>query len=262
MKILFHKYHGTGNDFVIIDNRNLHWNPDPVNVAFLCDRRLGIGADGLILLNEQPGYAFAMRYYNSDGKESTMCGNGGRCITAFAGKSGLVGKDIKFVASDGEHLSRIIRQDESEMLITLKMKDVKIEAPVEGHYFINTGSPHFILFREQVETMDIIEKAREIRYGKDFNEEGTNVDFVEFQGDGLFVRSYERGVEDETLSCGTGVTASALAAAMEKPGNPGLFRIRTRGGELKVSFKQDHDVFTDIWLEGPARHVYSGEITI
>jgi len=262
MKIGFHKYQGTGNDFIIIDNRVLKLNPDSQQVAFLCNRRFGIGSDGLMLLDEKPGYDFAMRYYNPDGKESTLCGNGGRCMTAFADKLGLIGIESRFFASDGEHISRIIRKEDAQMIVNLKMKDVKVPFLSRDHFFIHTGSPHYILFDENVETMDILKKAREIRYSDCFIEKGTNVDFVEFLEDGLFVRSYERGVEDETLSCGTGVTASSLAAAMLKPDNPGMFRIKTRGGELKVSFNQDQNVFTNIWLEGAAMFVYSGEIKI
>ena len=260
MKIGFHKYHGTGNDFIIIDNRVLGLNPEPKKVAFLCDRHFGIGSDGLVLLNAEPGYDFAMKYYNSDGNESTLCGNGGRCTIAFADQLGLIGIESRFIASDGEHISRIIRKDNTQMIVTLKMKDVKVPFHSQDHFFIHTGSPHYVLFEEEVETMDILKKAREIRYSDCFVEKGTNVDFVEFLEDGLFVRSYERGVEDETLSCGTGVTAAALAAAMLKPDNPGMFRIKTRGGELKVSFNQDKNIFTNIWLEGPVVFVYCGEI--
>jgi len=262
MKIEFHKYQGTGNDFIIIDNRNSGLSPDVKLLASLCDRRFGIGADGLMLLNNKPGFDFGMTYFNSDGKESSMCGNGGRCMTAFASKTGLIGIESRFYAIDGEHHSKILRDNGDEMIISLKMKDVQVVSQPGEHYFIHTGSPHYILFVENVETMDILKKAREIRYSDPYTEEGTNVDFVEFLDDCLFVRSYERGVEDETLSCGTGVTAAAIAAAMMRPGNPGMFRIRTRGGELKVSFKQDHDSFTDIWLEGPATYVFSGEINI
>jgi diaminopimelate epimerase len=262
MNILFHKYHGTGNDFILIDNRSLGLDPDPRQVAFLCNRRFGIGSDGLMLLNDAPGYDFAMRYFNSDGNESTLCGNGGRCMTAFANKLGLAGLEPRFVASDGEHLSRILWKGDDRMIVTLKMKDVNVPGCPPDHSFIDTGSPHYILFVENVETMDIIKKAREIRYSERFAEEGTNVDFVEFKKDGLYVRSYERGVEDETLSCGTGVTAAALAAAIRNPDNPGTFRITTRGGELNVSFKQNQNIFTDIWLEGAVMFVYSGEIEL
>ena len=262
MKIGFHKYHGTGNDFVIIDNRELGLNLNPQQISFLCDRRFGIGADGLMLLNEKPGYDFAMRYYNSDGKESTLCGNGGRCMTAFANLLGLIEFESTFFASDGEHLSNIIRKSDDQMIITLKMKDVLVQFGPQDHFIIDTGSPHYVVFEKNVETIDILKKAKEIRYSDSFRHEGTNVDFVEFLEEGLFVRSYERGVEDETLSCGTGVTASAIAAAILKPGNPGVFRIKTRGGELKVSFSQDQNSFTNIWLEGPAKLVYSGEIDI
>jgi diaminopimelate epimerase len=262
MKIRFHKYQGTGNDFIIIDNRVYGINPDPATILSLCDRRFGIGSDGLILLNNAPGYDFSMRYYNSDGNESTLCGNGGRCLTAFANHLGLISDDSRFVAADGEHLSKITRHDDNQLIVTLKMNDVSVLPPRLGCFFIHTGSPHFVLFEKGVETMDILKKAREIRNNDQFREAGTNVDFVEFLDDCLFVRSYERGVEDETLSCGTGVTAAAIAAAMLNPENPGMFRIKTRGGELKVSFSQDQNIFTNIWLEGPASFVFDGEIDI
>jgi diaminopimelate epimerase len=262
MKIEFFKYHGTGNDFIIIDNRNLQWKPDHQHVASLCNRHLGIGSDGLMLLTDVRGFNFGMTYFNSDGNESTMCGNGGRCMTAFARLLGIVDTKAHFYAIDGEHEAFILTESENITQIKLKMKDVTVEEPVGGNFFIDTGSPHYIIFSTNVNRMDIVKKARKIRYDTCFAEEGTNVDFVEIKNDHLFVRSYERGVEDETLSCGTGITASALAAAVKTHGNPGFFLIRTRGGELKVSFKQKGSVFTDVWLEGPAELVFRGMIEI
>ena len=260
MKIQFHKYEGTGNDFILVDIRDSGWKPERETIAFLCDRHFGIGADGLMLLSEAPGYDFRMTYYNSDGGESTMCGNGGRCMTAFADFLGLGSDRKKFIAIDGEHVSRILQRIPGGMQITLRMKDVGHIEKMDGHYFINTGSPHYVVFANNVQEADVVREGRTIRYNDHFKEEGTNVDLVEVFPDHLFVRSYERGVEDETLSCGTGVTASAIAAAMENPGNPGFYRIRTTGGELKVSFRQDRMNFSDIWLEGPVRAVFSGEI--
>jgi diaminopimelate epimerase len=260
MKIEFYKYHGSGNDFIIIDNRELKWKPDHQQVAQLCDRHFGIGSDGLILLNNSPGLDFGMTYFNSDGNESTMCGNGGRCLTAFAKMLGLVETKARFNAIDGEHEAFILNESENKTLVKLKMKDVVVDEPVGGNFFIDTGSPHYIIFITRVDQMDIVKKARRIRYDTCFAEEGTNVDFVEIKSDHLFVRSYERGVEDETLSCGTGITASALAAAVKIPGNQGYFTIKTRGGVLKVGFTQKGNMFSDVWLEGPAELVFSGKI--
>jgi diaminopimelate epimerase len=262
MKIEFYKYHGTGNDFIIIDNRTLQWKPGQQQVAFLCDRHFGIGSDGLMLLSEMKGFDFGMTYFNSDGNESTMCGNGGRCMAAFARLLGIIDTTAHFHAIDGTHEATLVNELNHLKQIRLKMKDVVVEEPNCGYFFIDTGSPHTIIFSNNVNRLDIIKKARKIRYDTCFAEEGTNVNFVEIKNDHLFVRSYERGVEDETLSCGTGITASALAAAVMNPDNPGFYFIKTRGGDLKVSFRQERNVFSDIWLEGPAKMVYKGEIEI
>jgi len=262
MKTEFYKYHGTGNDFIIIDNRTLRWKPLHNQVAFLCDRHFGIGADGLMLLSETEGADFGMTYFNSDGNESTMCGNGGRCMAAFAEFLGIIKKKAYFMAIDGKQEAIIRDTNRSMKQVRLKMKDAIVEEPTCGYFFIDTGSPHTIIFSKNVDRIDIIKKARKIRYDTCFAEEGTNVNFVEVRTDHLFVRSYERGVEDETLSCGTGITASALAAASRNPDNPGFYNIKTRGGDLRVSFLQKDNLFTDIWLEGPAEMVFKGEIEI
>ncbi|MCX6251566.1 MAG: diaminopimelate epimerase [Bacteroidetes bacterium] len=262
MILAFYKYHGTGNDFILVDNRSYRWKPATEQVAFLCDRHFGIGADGLILLNEKEGFDFEMFFFNSDGKESTMCGNGGRCITAFAHKLSIIGADAKFFAIDGEHVSRILEHSNETIVVSLKMKDVVVDEIIADHHFMNTGSPHYVSFVKDVAGMDVVSKAHLIRYGERFSEEGTNIDFVEIQKDKLFVRTYERGVEDETLSCGTGVTAAALAVAIKNPDNPGYYRVLTKGGQLKVRFTQTGTSFTDIWLEGPAKFIYKGEVCI
>jgi diaminopimelate epimerase len=262
MRIHFHKYHGAGNDFIIIDNRSINWTPDQQHVASLCDRHYGIGADGLILLTEAEGFDFGMIYFNSDGNESTLCGNGGRCITAFSQTLGIINDVACFTAKDGEHIAMIIEIKKELALVKLKMKDVVVDLPVNGEFFIDTGSPHYVIFKKNVNDLDVNNEARKIRYNSIFAKEGTNVNFIEEKADHLFVRSYERGVEDETLSCGTGITASALAAAVKTPGNPGYFKVRARGGDLKVSFTQNGQNFTDIWLEGPAQFVFQGEIDV
>ena len=260
MKIPFFKYQGTGNDFILIDNRSLHWQSSTEEIQFLCNRHFGIGADGLILLSDQPGYDFGMSYYNSDGKESTMCGNGGRCMTAFAHHLGLITAEAHFGAIDGGHISRILEISKDIKKISLKMKDVQVDEIFADHLYLNTGSPHYVTFVKNVEGMDIVSQGHKIRYSERFIDEGTNVNFVEIRKDHLFVRTYERGVEDETYSCGTGVTASALAYAIRCPDNAGFFRILTKGGELTVRFRQEKNSFTDVWLEGPARFVFQGEI--
>lgn len=262
MKTEFHKYHGTGNDFIIIDNRSLKWSPSPEKVALLCDRHFGIGADGLMLLSEKEGFDFGMTYFNADGNESTMCGNGGRCLVAFASSLGLFDRSARFFAIDGEHAGIVLQEGDGAVTVTVQMRDVEVDESAGDHFFIDTGSPHYIVFTRDLDQIDVVREARKIRYDTCFAEAGTNVDYVEVRDNHLHVRSYERGVEDETLSCGTGVTASALATAMKYPDNPGFYIINTRGGELKVSFKQNQNIFTDIWLEGPARFVFQGETEI
>ena len=259
MKIPFSKYHGTGNDFILIDNRQLQWKPRKEEIARLCDRHFGIGGDGLMLLSEKSGFDFHMTYYNSDGMESTMCGNGGRCMIIFARSLAIAGSETRFMAIDGEHLGKVTQKDSSD-IISLKMKDVRVDEIDADHLFLNTGSPHYVIFTQGVETFDIITEAKKIRFNDRFREEGTNVDFVEIRDDRLFVRSYERGVEDETLSCGTGVTASALAYAVKKPAHRTFMDVMTRGGTLRVLYHQEGNAFSDIWLEGPAVLVFQGEI--
>jgi diaminopimelate epimerase len=262
VRIPFYKYHGAGNDFILIDNRDIKWRPDQPIVAFLCDRHYGIGADGLILLTESAGFDFGMIYFNSDGNESTMCGNGGRCITQFANFIGIIDDKARFNAKDGEHFAVIPGFQKGVTTVQLKMKDVVVGEPDHGDYFIDTGSPHYVIFKSSVSELDVITEARKIRYNTLFSKDGTNVDFVEIRENHLFVRSYERGVEDETLSCGTGITASALATAVKIPDNPGYFDVKAPGGDLKVSFTQNGRNFTDVWLEGPVQFVFRGEIEI
>ena len=254
MNITFHKYHGAGNDFIIIDNRLLKWQPLKQQVSFLCDRHFGIGADGLILLNGSDHYDFGMIYFNSDGNESSM--------TAFAKDIDLINKNAHFSASDGEHYSQITGIYNEIMQVRLKMKDVSIIERFGNCIFLDTGSPHYIIFKDSIDDIDVITEARTVRYDPVFAENGTNVDFTVIKEDHLYVRTYERGVEDETLSCGTGVTAAALAAALVNPHNPGNFKVKSRGGELNVSFEQDIDQFTNIWLEGPTQLVFKGVIEI
>lgn len=230
----------------------------------MCDRRFGIGADGLILLQEKAGYDFEMVYFNADGRESTMCGNGGRCIVAFAKHLGLVEKKCHFFAIDGPHKAVIDAPDDpmQETWIELKMKDV-MEVEKSGNtYVLDTGSPHYVHFTEHLDQKDMVTEGRSIRYSDRFRHAGINVNLVEVGEEGLHIRTYERGVEDETLACGTGVTAAALASFFQKPQMPDLMEIPVfaRGGRLSVRFRAyDDGHFSDIWLCGPAQQVFQGQ---
>ncbi|MBU3822543.1 diaminopimelate epimerase [Flavobacteriaceae bacterium XHP0103] len=254
----FYKYQGTGNDFVMIDNRQqLFDKNDTKRIAFLCDRRFGIGADGLILLENHDTLDFKMVYYNADGNESTMCGNGGRCLVAFAKQLGVISKEAIFEAIDGTHHASI----DDNGIVRLQMQDVENVEKYANHVFLNTGSPHHVQFEDRLEDFDIKSEGAKIRYGEPYNEAGSNVNFVKKINDQIFaVRTYERGVEDETLSCGTGVTAVALAmhALGETSGNN--ITLKVQGGELQVSFNVEKDAYTNVWLIGPAALVYKGII--
>jgi diaminopimelate epimerase len=258
MKITFYKYHGTGNDFVIIDNRKAEVEVTRKQVKFLCDRKFGIGADGLMLLNTKAGYDFEMIYYNSDGRESTMCGNGGRCLVKFANDIGIRRSDYKFVAIDGEHEADI----DDDGWVNLKMQDVSKVEHKWGDSILNTGSPHYIKPVNEIRGLNVYKEGKEIRYSKAFEKEGINVNFVEQEEDHIFVRTYERGVEDETLSCGTGVTAAALVSAHNDKGFNRV-EVETLGGKLAVEFdKVDDEHFNNIWLCGPAEFVFKGEVEL
>jgi len=259
MRLHFYKYQGTGNDFILIDNRKNEIQLNAEQVKSLCDRRFGIGADGLMLLELEPGADFKMVYFNSDGNQSSMCGNGGRCITAFAKKMGLINDRTKFIAIDGVHEAVI-----HDGFVSLKMNDVKSIESNSDHYFLNTGSPHYVKFVEDVNSYNVFEEGKKIRYNERFSEEGTNVNFIEKKDDSVFVRTYERGVENETLSCGTGVTASALVAAINGVASGKNYcKISTLGGDLRVKFDKVLETnFYNIWLEGPAEFVFEGQIEV
>lgn len=262
MKLNFYKYHGTGNDFILIDNRDDLFNPGKKLIAGLCDRRFGIGADGLITLNHANGFDFGMKYYNSDGHESTMCGNGGRCLVAFADDLSLTYKKSRFRAADGEHSGYILSQEGNVSYVKLSMTDVLGYRKVGEDFILNTGSPHFVRFVHDINNVDVVKEGRTVRYHNDFQPDGINVNFVEDKSGQLFVRTYERGVEDETLSCGTGVTASVLAYAASGRLHEGIIPIMTRGGGLNLQFMRKDKGFSGIWLEGPAVKVYQGNIDI
>lgn len=260
MLIHFYKYQGTGNDFVLIDNRKGDIQLTNDQVKLLCDRHFGIGADGLMLLENEQNYDFKMVYYNSDGNTSTMCGNGGRCITAFAKHLNIVTDKARFIAIDGPHNAIIYENG----IVSLKMSDVKNIEVGGDHFYLNTGSPHYVKHVEGIDNLNVFEEGRKVRYNDRFKDEGTNVNFIERFDDHLYVRTYERGVENETLSCGTGVTAAALAAA-----SVGLSTsknncvVKTLGGDLNVKFdKVLEHTYYNIWLEGPAQLVFKGSIDI
>jgi diaminopimelate epimerase len=261
LNITFYKYQGTGNDFVIVDNREgVFGDTNAGKVAFLCDRRFGIGADGLMLLQDKEGYDFEMVYFNSDGRTSSMCGNGGRCIVAFAKKLGVINDSAHFIAADGDHYAKV----EPGGWVSLGMNDVKHVEIVEDHCWLNTGSPHYVKAVKGVENYDVFSEGRKVRYSDRFAKEGTNVNFIEPAGGRIFVRTYERGVEDETYSCGTGVTAAALVASLKDMATgKDHCDIKTLGGDLRVRFNRDDDnSFSGIWLEGPAEFVFKGEIEV
>lgn len=259
MKLTFYKYQGTGNDFVMIDNRNNVFDKTNINlVKKLCDRKFGIGADGLILIEDLPDLDFNMVYFNSDGTQS-FCGNGSRCAVSFAKYLGIIDSQAMFLSTDGEHEAWINKSGE----VSLKMHDVEEIEQSASNYFINTGSPHYIVEVNDVDLVDVFIEGQKIRYNDRFRKEGTNVNFVNYKQDSLDIRTYERGVEDETLSCGTGVTASALSWADKYNVPSSKLKVNTKGGELYVAYKRtDTKGFNDIWLIGPAVMVFKGEIEI
>jgi diaminopimelate epimerase len=255
----FYKYQGTGNDFIIVDDRQRTFNTDKGHIAALCQRRFGIGADGLILLQPHHRFDFYMQYFNSDGKESSMCGNGGRCLAAFAHLLGLSKNNIvQFMAIDGMHEAKIM----DNKMVSLKMNNVYHIKVLGDAYELNTGSPHYVAFTNHLKSFDLITNAKEIRYNSNYSKDGINVNFIEPKGtNNLFVRTYERGVEDETYSCGTGVTACAIVQAVKNNFTNGqhVINIETPGGNLTVSYYKNENAFTNVWLTGQAILVFTGE---
>ena len=256
MKIPFQKYQATGNDFVIVDNRAGTLSFTKEQIERICDRKHGVGADGLMLIEKHPTLDFNLVYYNRDGSPS-LCGNGSRAAVKMASSLGIIQQHTKFNAYDGEHEADLLPNGN----VRLKMSDVKEVKRENGSIFINTGSPHDMQFVTEVDKVDVYQQGRAIRYSDKYQPAGTNVNFVQLQEHGIRVRTYERGVEDETLSCGTGVTASALAASFN--GYPSPVKIHTPGGELSVEFKVGQQVaFHDIFLVGPAKKVFEGMLEL
>ncbi|WP_339608585.1 diaminopimelate epimerase [uncultured Roseivirga sp.] len=254
--IQFHKYQGTGNDFVMIDNRQLEIDKSDLSfVSQLCDRRFGVGADGVILIEDHAEFDFEMIYYNPDGSQS-LCGNGSRCAVMFAKSLGIIQDNTEFLAIDGPHEAFITDGE-----VHLLMNDVAEHELIGDDFLINTGSPHYIQYVPNAHDIDVVESGREIRYSDRFKNEGVNVNFIEeCPNNSLVIRTYERGVENETLSCGTGCTAAALSFALKGGESP--IRLNAVGGELQVSFNQENNIFKDIYLIGPAEKVLEGVIEL
>ncbi len=268
MKIHFYKYQATGNDFVLIDNLSGKYAFSQNQIKSICDRKFGVGSDGLMLIEKHPSLHFNLQYYNSDGSQS-LCGNGSRAAVNMAASLGLINGTAKFMAFDGLHEAEIAAGG----IVRLKMNDVREVKKIDEDYFINTGSPHLIHFVADLENYPVYETGRKIRYSEPFMPGGTNVNFVEVKPDNtIFVRTYERGVESETLSCGTGVTAAALGASYHGLTSP--ITIKTRGGDLSVEFQtrqsglsynlpdKEADIFEDIFLVGPAKMVFEGDLEL
>lgn len=253
----FAKYQGTGNDFIMLDNRSgLYNNLNIQQIQRLCDRKFGIGADGLIKLNAHPDLDFEVDYYNADGSKS-FCGNGARCSVQFASDLGIDVTATQFLAIDGVHHAW-----KKGDLIELEMLDVNSTSKDSGAYVIHTGSPHYVVFVENIASFDIVEFGKSVRYNNVYKEEGINVNAVGLISEKSFeIKTYERGVEDETLSCGTGVTAAALAFAIRyNLSGKLLISAKTQGGECKVSFERNDESFTSVRLIGPAEFVFKGEV--
>ena len=261
---VFFKYHGAGNDFILLDDRggDLLGRFDQATIAHWCDRHFGIGADGFMLLRHHPEYDFEMVYYNADGAPSSMCGNGGRCIVRFAHDLGLVRDVYRFLAVDGPHTATLLPDGN----VSLEMLPVsEFRELAEGlTYQLDTGSPHYVTFVPASDTVDVVREGRSIRNRPEYVERGININFVTSHADELTIATYERGVENETLACGTGVTAAAIAQIRRSGQTSGTFRVpvRAKGGLLAVSGTVADGVFTELRLEGPATKVFTGEMPL
>ena len=259
MKLSFSKYEGAGNDFILVDGRKIdsEFATVPV-VAHLCDRHFGIGADGFIILYPSDRADFRMKYFNSDGREGTMCGNGGRCMAAFARRLGVIGEEGVFEAIDGLHQVSL----EKNGRVTLQLNDVQGIRELEDGYLLDTGSPHFVTFTDGLDDIDVFARGRVLRNEPRFRE-GVNINFTQLLPGGIRVRTYERGVEEETLSCGTGITAAAMALVYRDQERAAPVSVNARGGSLTVDFVHESPgFFTQVKLAGPATFVFDGTINI
>ena len=259
----FYKYQGTGNDFIMLDSYHADIKLSTSEIKQLCNRNFGIGADGLIFIKRHPDYDFEMDYYNADGSSATFCGNGARCIVAFAQKLHIIDEETVFIAKDGVHKAEI-----NNNIVKLQMRDVIEYQDKKDFFFVNTGTEHTVIFVDELDKYNVFEKGKKIRYSKEFQPLGTNVNFVEIENNYLKIKTYEKGVEDETLSCGTGIVASALCFSVKnsldfQSSNPSLkdnfiIDIKAKGGDLKVFFNKKNNIFTDIWLQGETNFVFEG----
>ncbi|WP_395054378.1 diaminopimelate epimerase [Flavobacterium sp.] len=260
MSMKFYKYQGTGNDFVIIDNRQEFFPKENIQlIEKLCDRRFGIGADGLILLENHQEYDFKMVYYNSDGNQSSMCGNGGRCIVAFAKFLKVIENSAIFIAIDGLHNATILENE----IVSLQMQNVSQIKITSDYTFLNTGSPHHVTLVNDLQNYDVKNNGAKIRNSSLYGNEGSNVNFVHQLSQNHFaLRTYERGVEDETLSCGTGATATAIAMHATGKTDSSSINLDVQGGKLKVTFDKTNNSYENVFLIGPATFVFEGEIEL
>ncbi len=257
MILEFQKYHGNGNDFILVDNRDGRYQLSLDQIRKICHRRFGIGSDGIIFIEKESDVDYHMNFYNPDGSQS-FCGNGSRCALDFANKLGIINNEARFLAIDGIHEAQI---NGDEMRI--HMSDVSNVEIAEDHIYLNTGSPHYINFVENIGKINVVSEGQAIRYNERFKEVGTNVNFVQLFEDHIESRVYERGVENETYSSGTGSTAQALASFIRKPDLGRDIAVKTRGGVINISFElTGSDSFTKIWLKGKVEHVFSGRIEL
>ncbi len=260
MHLTFQKYQGTGNDFIIVNNLHSTWdNLDIGSIKFLCDRKFGVGADGLIKINKSKDYDFEMDYYNSDGTKS-FCGNGARCAVTFVKQNIIEKNQYIFSAIDGIHHASI-----SKSLVSLKMNNTTCKFVPNGDHILNTGSPHYVKYVDSFNNLDVFKEGRKIRFSEAFKSEGINVNFVErLSSHSIAIRTYERGVEDETLSCGTGATACAIVNSLvEDLYGVQSIKVGVKGGELEVTFnRMSESEFEDIRLIGPAIKVFEGTIDL
>ncbi|MDR0420743.1 MAG: diaminopimelate epimerase [Prevotellaceae bacterium] len=259
----FCKYQALGNDFILIDNRQKTFDLQPEYISFLCNRHFGVGADGLMLVENCDDADFKMQFFNSDGNASTMCGNGSRCIVAFARKLGIFENETIFKSGAGMHSAKILSENGNVFDIKVKITDVNKIVRGDGYWFINTGVPHCVIFTDSINDVDVIGEGKTWRHSPLFPE-GANVNFVEIcDNEKLKLATFERGVEDETLACGTGATASAIAVFDKLRNNVTSYEIHAKGGKLKISFdtdKMQKDSFVNIWLQGAATLVFEGII--